>query len=429
MTGNSSQQRLGQISAHLDSNDKMASVFQNVPQAPADVIFSLTAGYKADTDPKKINVGVGAFRTDALKPYVLPVVKKADAILFNDASLDHEYLPIAGQPSYTQAATKLILGQGSPAIRENRVAAVQTISGTGANHTGAAFLAQYYTKSRKCYISKPTWANHRNIFSSVGFEVEEYPYWNPETRGLNYAAMLQTMRSAPAGSVFILHACAHNPTGVDPTQEQWKGIAEVMRAKGHFPFFDCAYQGFASGDLDRDAWAVRYFVEQGFELFVAQSFAKNFGLYGERAGNLTIVAKSPADAGHVFSQIEKLQRSEISNPPAYGSRIVDIVLNDPALYAEWKENLKYMSNRIISMRKQLYARLVELGTPGTWNHITDQIGMFSFTGLHASQVKVLKEKYHIYLTDNGRISMAGLSTSNVDYFARAVDDVVRNVRV
>ncbi|KAI9490916.1 aspartate aminotransferase [Zychaea mexicana] len=403
------------------------SVFDAVPQAPADVIFSLTAQYKADTDPNKVNVGVGAFRTDDLKPYVLPVVKKADTVLFNDASLDHEYLPIAGTPSYTQAASRLILGQNSPAIRESRVAAVQTISGTGANHTGATFLAQFYKKSPKCYISKPTWANHRNIFSMVGFEVDEYPYWNAEKRGLDYEAMLDTMRAAPEGSVFILHACAHNPTGVDPTREQWKGIAQVMREKNHFPFFDCAYQGFASGDLDKDAWAVRYFVEQGFELFVAQSFAKNFGLYGERAGNLTIVTKSPEEAKRVFSQMEKLQRSEISNPPAYGSRIVDICLNDPALYAEWKENLQYMSNRIIEMRKALFDRLTALGTPGTWNHITDQIGMFSFTGLNATQVKLLKEKYHIYMTDNGRISMAGLSTKNVDYFAKAVDDVVRNV--
>ncbi|KAI9268049.1 aspartate aminotransferase [Phascolomyces articulosus] len=403
------------------------SVFNTVPQAPPDVIFSLTAGYKADTDPNKVNVGVGAFRTDDLKPYVLPVVKKADTILFNNADLDHEYLPIAGTPSYTKAAARLILGENSPAIHENRVAAVQTISGTGSIHTGATFLSQFYKKSKKCYISKPTWANHRNVFALVGFEVEEYPYWNGEKRGLDYEAMLNTMREAPEGSIFILHACAHNPTGVDPTREQWQGIAEVMSEKHHFPFFDCAYQGFASGDLDNDAWAVRYFVEQGFELFVAQSFAKNFGLYGERAGNLTIVTKSSEETKRVFSQMEKLQRSEISNPPAYGSRIVDIVLNDPALYAEWKENLKYMSNRIIEMRKALFERLTALGTPGTWNHITDQIGMFSFTGLTASQVKVLKEKYHIYMTDNGRISMAGLSTKNIDYFAKAVDDVVRNV--
>ncbi|ORE04086.1 aspartate aminotransferase [Rhizopus microsporus var. microsporus] len=419
--------RLNQITNHL--NMSTASVFQEVPQAPPDVIFDLTAKYRADTNPNKVNVGVGAFRTDELKPYVLPVVKKADAILFNDDALDHEYQPIAGQPSFTHAAARLILGADSPAIKENRFAAVQTISGTGANHTGATFLAQFHHKSRKCYISNPTWANHRSIFSLVGFEVEEYPYWHPETRGLDYEGMLQTMRNAPEGSIFVLHACAHNPTGVDPTQEQWKGIAVVMREKGHFPFFDCAYQGFASGDLDKDAWAVRYFVEQGFELFVCQSFAKNFGLYGERCGNLTIVTKSTEEAKRVMSQFERLQRAEISNPPAYGARIVNIVLNDEALFAEWRENLKYMSNRIIEMRNALRHHLEQLQTPGTWNHITDQIGMFSFTGLKAPQVKVLKEKYSIYMTDNGRVSMAGLSSKNVEYFAKAVDDVVRNVPV
>ncbi|CAO3649742.1 unnamed protein product [Mucor fragilis] len=422
----SPSKRLNQINQHINMTNTV-SVFQEVPQAPPDAIFNLTNQYKADTDPKKINIGVGAFRTDELKPYVLPVVKKAEAILFNDETLDHEYQPIAGQKSYTNAAVKLILGKDSPAITENRYAGVQTISGTGANHTGALFLSLFYNKSKKCYISNPTWANHRNIFSLVGFEVENYAYWNPETRGLDYEGLIQSMRDAPEGSVYVLHACAHNPTGVDPTREQWKGIAKVMREKSLFPFFDCAYQGFASGDLDNDAWAVRYFVEQGFELFVCQSFAKNFGLYGERAGNLTIVTKSTEEAQRVLSQFEKLQRSEISNPPAFGSRIVDIVLNDAALYKEWTENLKYMSTRIIEMRKALYNNLIQLGTPGTWNHITDQIGMFSFTGLKASQVKTLKEKYHIYMTENGRISMAGVSTTNVDYLAKAIDDVVRNV--
>lgn len=419
--------RLNQINQHLNTMTNAISVFNEVPQAPPDAIFHLTAQYKADTDPKKINIGVGAFRTNELKPYVLPVVKKAEAILFNDETLDHEYLPIAGTKSFTNAAVRLILGTDSPAIKENRYAGVQTISGTGANHTGALFLSKFYSKSKKCYISNPTWANHRAIFSLVGFEVEEYPYWNPETRGLDYDRLLKCMRDAPEGSIFVIHACAHNPTGVDPTRDQWKGIAKVMREKNLFPFFDCAYQGFASGDLDNDAWAVRYFVDQGFELFVCQSFAKNFGLYGERAGNLTIVAKDTEKTNRVLSQLEKLQRSEISNPPAFGSRIVDIVLNDKALYKEWTENLKYMSNRIIEMRKALHGHLVQLKTPGTWNHITDQIGMFSFTGLKAAQVKVLKEKYHIYMTDNGRISMAGVSSNNVAYLAKSIDDVVRNV--
>ncbi|KAI8637028.1 aspartate aminotransferase [Parasitella parasitica] len=423
----SPSKRLNQINQHINMTNTV-SVFQDVPKAPADVIFNLTNQFKADTDSNKINVGVGAFRTNELKPYVLPVVKKAEAILFNDETLDHEYQPIAGQKSYTDAAVRLILGKDSPAIKEKRYAGVQTISGTGANHTGALFLSLFYKKSKTCFISDPTWANHRNIFSLVGFDVKEYPYWNSESRGLDYEGLLQSMRGAPEGSIYVLHACAHNPTGVDPTREQWKGIAEVMRERNLFPFFDCAYQGFASGDLDKDAWAVRYFVEQGFELFVCQSFAKNFGLYGERAGNLTIVTKSEQNAQFVLSQFEKLQRSEISNPPAFGSRIVDIVLNDPALYEEWTENLKYMSGRICDMRKALYNALIELKTPGEWNHITDQIGMFSFTGLTASQVKMLKDSYHIYMTENGRISMAGVSTTNVDYLAKAIDFVVRNTK-
>jgi aspartate aminotransferase len=238
--------------------------------------------------------------------------------------------------------------------------------------------------------------------------------------------MLGVMQAAPNGSIFLLHPCAHNPTGVDPTPEQWKQIADVMEAKGHFTFFDCAYQGFASGNLDKDAFSVRYFVERGFELFVAQSFSKNFGLYSERAGNLTVVAKTPEVKNRIESQIAKAQRAVISNPPAYGSRVVSLVLNDEKLYEEWTKNLSSMADRIIDMRKALYDELIRLGTPGKWNHIVDQIGMFSFTGLSTPQVKVLKEKYHVYLTDNGRISMAGLNSTNVKYFAQAVDDVVRN---
>lgn len=269
-------------------------------------------------------------------------------------------------------------------------------------------------------------ANHRAIFEGVGMQVLEYPYWDPVTKGLDLKGMLGTMRSAPSGSIFLIHPCAHNPTGVDPTNDQWRQIADVMEAKGHFPFFDCAYQGFASGSLDKDAYSVRYFVERGFEMFIAQSFSKNFGLYSERAGNLTVVARSVEVKNRIESQIAKAQRAVISNPPAYGSRIVSVVLNNETLYGEWEQNLSTMANRIIDMRKVLYDELVKLGTPGTWNHIVDQIGMFSFTGLTTPQVKVLKEKYHVYLTDNGRISMAGLNSKNVKYFAQAVDFVVRH---
>ncbi|KAF9585461.1 Aspartate aminotransferase, cytoplasmic [Lunasporangiospora selenospora] len=414
--------RLQQINSHLST-----SVFEKVPAAPADAIFALTAAYKADTHPNKVDLGIGAYRTNEGKPWVLPVVKKADRAMVNDDNLDHEYLPILGLMPFRMAAAKLILGANSNAIADGRVGAVQCISGTGAVFTGAQFLARHYpVKGAECYISKPTWANHRAIFEGVGIPVREYPYWDPVTKGLDLKGLLGTMQTAPAGSIFLLHPCAHNPTGVDPTPEQWKQIADVMVAKGHFTFFDCAYQGFASGNLARDAFSVRHFAERGIELFVAQSFSKNFGLYSERAGNLTIVARTPQIKDQIESQIAKSQRAVISNPPAYGSRIVNLVLNDPQLNREWEENLSTMANRIIDMRKALFDELTKLGTPGKWDHIVNQIGMFSFTGLTTAQVKVMKDKYHIYLTDNGRISMAGINTNNVKYVAQAIDDVVRH---
>jgi aspartate aminotransferase len=242
--------------------------------------------------------------------------------------------------------------------------------------------------------------------------------------------MLQSLEAAPEHSIILLHACAHNPTGVDPTQEQWKQIAEVIKKKNHFPFFDTAYQGFASGDLAKDGWAIRYFVEQGFELVVAQSYAKNFGLYGQRAGCFHYVSSPGADAKErtvrVASQLAILQRSEISNPPIYGAKIASTALNDPALFAEWERNLKEMSGRIIDMRNALRGKLEELKTPGTWNHITEQIGMFSFTGLNETQVAKLRSEGHVYMTKNGRISMAGLNTKNVSYVAEQIDKAVRS---
>jgi len=328
-----------------------------------------------------------------------------------------------------------MLGADSPALAEKRTASVQTISGTGAVHLGALFLSRFYKvagANPTIYLPNPTWANHNQIFSNVGLPIATYPYFDKQTRGLAIDGMLQTLRDAPERSIILLHPCAHNPTGVDPTEQQWRDIAAVMKQKRHFPFFDCAYQGFASGDLDRDAAAVRYFVGQGFELVIAQSFAKNFGLYGQRAGCFHFVAAPGPDASgvaaRVASQLAVLQRSEISNPPIYGAKVAATVLNDPALFAEWKENLKEMSGRIISMRRALRSKLEELGTPGTWNHITDQIGMFSFTGLTEAQVKRLQEEFHIYMTKNGRISMAGLNTRNVDYVAKSIDKVVRETQ-
>ena len=311
----------------------------------------------------------------------------------------------------------------------------QTISGTGAVHLGALFLSRFYPRpsNQAIYFSSPTWANHNQIFSNVNLPIKTYPYFSAQTKGLDFEGMKSTISDAQEGSIILLHACAHNPTGVDPTRDQWKEIAEIIRAKKHFPFFDCAYQGFASGDLANDAWAVQYFISQGFELCIAQSFAKNFGLYGERAGAFHFVTGSDPQAqntiGRIASQLAILQRSEISNPPAYGARIASLVLNDSTLFAEWEANLRTMAGRIIDMRKALRSKLEELnGKPGSWQHITDQIGMFSFTGLTEKQCLKIREDAHVYMTKNGRISMAGLNTQNVGYVAEAMHKVVNEVQ-
>ncbi|GAB7348196.1 hypothetical protein MBLNU459_g6200t1 [Dothideomycetes sp. NU459] len=427
------QSRLHQVTAHMGGQKASSFPAEVVSQAPEDPLFGLMAAYRRDTDSNKVDLGIGAYRDDNAKPWVLPVVKKADDLLRQDPDLNHEYLPIAGLAEFTSASQRLIFGASSPALEQGRASSLQTISGTGAVHLGALFLAKFYSpptaEAKTIYVSSPTWANHNQIFSNVKLPIKNYPYFSAKTKGLDFDGMTGALEQAPDGSVVLLHACAHNPTGVDPTQDQWKQIADLMKRKGHFPFFDCAYQGFASGDLNKDAWAIRYFVDQGFEMLVAQSYAKNFGLYGERAGCFHFVTGPASDAketaGRVGSQLAILQRSEISNPPAYGARIASLILNEKTLFAEWEANLREMSGRIISMRKALKEKLDQMGTPGTWNHITDQIGMFSFTGLTEKQVLKIREDAHVYMTKNGRISMAGLNTHNVEYFAKALDKVVR----
>ena len=244
-------------------------------------------------------------------------------------------------------------------------------------------------------------------------------------RALDFDGLMEDLTNAPSGSVVVLHACAHNPTGIDPTKEQWIKIADLVEEKKLFPFFDCAYQGFASGDLDKDAWSVRYFAdERNFELFCSQSFSKNFGLYNERCGNLTVVVSDTSTIANVKSQITLNVRATYSNPPAHGGRIVDLVLKDDALFNEWRENIKTMANRIINMRTGLRERLEQLNTPGQWNHITDQIGMFSFTGLSPEMCAFLISEKHIYLLKNGRISMCGLTPTNIDYVAESIHEAV-----
>ncbi|XP_046452184.1 aspartate aminotransferase, cytoplasmic-like isoform X2 [Daphnia pulex] len=400
------------------------SKFANVESAPPIEVFALNKAYVDDTFPQKVNLGVGAYRTDEGKPWVLPVVRQMEQQLAADETLNKEYLPVLGFEPLASAATRMLLGSDSPSLKEGRATGIQCLSGTGALRVGAEFLA-HIGKHTVVYSSNPTWGNHSLVFLSAGFSTyKSYRYWDAAKKALDFDGLMEDLRNAPANSVILLHACAHNPTGVDPTQDQWKQIADLIEERGLFPFFDSAYQGFASGDLDRDAWAVRYFDSRGFEMVCAQSFAKNFGLYNERVGNLTFVAKDRAVIEPVRSQITLLVRANYSNPPNHGARIVGTVLNNPALTEQWKGHIKTMADRIISMRHGLRERLEKMETPGTWNHITDQIGMFSFTGLGPLAVDKLIAEHHIYLLKGGRINMCGLNTGNIDYVAKCIHEVV-----
>jgi len=410
-------------------NDSSRSRFQEVQVAPPDPILGVTIAYNNDSDPDKLDLGVGAYRTEQKQPLVLNVVRKVERALAQNDKLNKEYLPIDGLADFKSASIKLLLGADSPAIAEKRVAVTQALSGTGGLRLGAEFMKRFWPAGTPVYISSPTWGNHTNIFKDAGVEdVRTYRYYKAETRGLDYEGYLADLSAAPKGSMIVLHTCAHNPTGVDPTIEQWNGILDVIQEKELFPFFDTAYQGFATGDLEKDSAPVRMAISRGMELMASQSYSKNFGLYGERVGCFSIVCRSPEVASAVLSQLKVIIRPMYSNPPTWGARIVATVLNDKQLFDEWVDELRGMSSRIQRMRQELYDAIKKNGTPGTWEHILNQIGMFSFTGLTKGQVDVLVNKYHIYMLSNGRISMAGLTSSTVPKLANAIHDAVTNVK-
>ena len=397
-----------------------SSWWSHVEMGPPDAILGITEAYKKDPNPKKVNLGAGAYRDDLGKPYVLPVVKKAESIMVSE-NLDKEYATIAGVPPFAKASAELAFGKDMGGLN----ATVQTISGTGALRIGGEFLAKFYQGEKVIHMPNPTWGNHIPIFRDSGFEIETYRYYDADTCGFDFSGCLEDLNNLPEKSIVLFHVCAHNPTGVDPKIEQWKEICEVVKQRQLFPFFDMAYQGFASGDIDRDAASMRYFVDQGLSLFVTQSFAKNMGLYGERVGALNVLCKSVEEAKAVESQLKILIRPMYSNPPIHGARIAHSVLTNDELRAQWLVELKGMADRIISMREQLRGNLEKLGSKHDWSHITDQIGMFCFTGLKPDQVGRLTSEFSIYLTKDGRMSVAGVSSTNVEYLAEAVHEVTK----
>jgi aspartate aminotransferase len=394
-----------------------ASTWAKVPQGPPDAILGITEAFKADSNSKKINLGVGAYRDDKGKPYVLPSVRKAEDKVIKGGH-NKEYAGITGVPEFTKAAAKLAYGKDSPAL--DRLVITQSISGTGALRIGGEFLARFYPGAKSIYIPTPSWANHGAVFTDSGLKVEKYRYYNKDTIGLDFEGLIADIKAAPKESIFLFHACAHNPTGVDPTPEQWKEIEAAVKAQGHYSFFDMAYQGFASGDIHKDAFAVRYFVEKGHNICLAQSFAKNMGLYGERIGAFSILTEDADEKKRVDSQIKILVRPLYSNPPIHGARIASEILNSPELYDEWLVEVKAMADRIITMRALLKENLEKLGSKHDWSHITSQIGMFAYTGLNAEQMDKLAKEHSVYATKDGRISVAGITSENVGRLAEAI---------
>ena len=345
-------------------------MFSGVEVVPPDAVFFVKQQYEECTAELKLNLGIGAYRPDKGEPLVLDVVKKAEQAVTDklvDDSFNVEYLPIDGLPQFRAETTKLILGKDSKAIAEGRVACCQSLSGTGALRLAAEFIAVNLGTDRTVYISNPTWGNHKAIFAKAGLPVAEYRYFHAATKGLDFDGMMEDMAKLQPGDIALLHGCAHNPTGVDPTMDQWAQIAALVKEKGAIPFFDCAYQGYASGDLDTDAASVRLFESEGIELMVAQSYSKNFGLYGERIGALSITTNTgPEVAKAIQSQLKMIVRPMYSNPPSNGARIVAHVLSTPELYAEWVAELKGMSSRIIEMRGALRKGLEALKPDMDW---------------------------------------------------------------
>lgn len=400
------------------------SWWSNVEMGPPDAILGVTEAYKKDANPNKINLGVGAYRDDEGKPFVLPSVRKAEEIIFK-SQLDKEYAGIVGLPEFCKLSAQLALGEDSEIIKEGRNVTVQGISGTGALRIGAGFFSKFFETSKVVFCPSPTWGNHIPIFKTSGMDVKYYRYYDPSSCGFDFAGACEDISNIPSGGLVMLHACAHNPTGVDPKPEQWKELSKIIKEKNLFPFFDMAYQGFASGDVDLDAFAVRQFVADGHTIALSQSYAKNMGLYGERAGAFSIICSSKEEADRVMSQVKILIRPLYSNPPINGARLVKTILSTPELNSEWLGDVKGMADRIINMRQKLKGHLEHLGSAHSWQHIVDQIGMFCFTGLNPEQVAKLTKEHSVYLTKDGRISVAGVTSKNVEYLAQGIHAVTK----
>jgi len=415
--------RTGALSHAAARAFSTGSRWEHVQMAPADPILGVTDAWRADPNPNKINLGVGAYRDDEGQPKVLRCVRKAEHKIAR-AKHNMEYLGIGGLPSFVQHSLKLAYG---PDEDLSKIAAVQSLSGTGSCRLMADFMHRYSPGS-EMYVPTPTWSNHHNIFADAGVTVKSLPYYDAEKIGLKFKDYYKVLSGLPENAFVMFHACAHNPTGVDPTKAQWKKLSQLCKDKGIFPFFDMAYQGFASGDCVKDRASIAIFIEDGHKVGVSQSYAKNMGLYGQRVGCFSLMCESAEEKKRVESQIKMIARPMYSNPPLAGALIVDTILSDPALSKMWYSEVRGMANRIKKMRKLLRAELEARGVAsltGDWTHVTKQIGMFCYSGMTKEHVQALARDHSIYMTENGRISMAGVTTENVSRLAEAMKIVMK----
>ncbi|MDO7909044.1 amino acid aminotransferase [Pseudomonas monteilii] len=397
------------------------SLFSAVELAPRDPILGLNEAFNADPRTDKVNLGVGVYCNEEGRiPLLRAVIEAETRRAAQHAS--RGYLPIDGIATYDQAVQTLLFGADSPLLRDGRVVTVQAVGGTGALKIGADFLKRL-TPGATVAISDPSWENHRALFETAGFPVQNYRYYDAASHDVDRAGMLEDLQALPAGSIIVLHACCHNPTGVDLSLDDWKHVLEVIKAKGHVPFLDMAYQGFGDG-IAEDAFAVRLFADSGLQCFVSSSFSKSFSLYGERVGALSIVTDSRDEATRVLSQVKRVIRTTYSNPPTHGASIVAAVLNDPELRQMWETELAEMRGRIHGMRKQMVELLAQYGAKQDFSFVARQCGMFSYSGLTAEQVGRLKDEFGIYALSTGRICVAALNQNNIHVVTKAIVEVL-----
>ena len=397
------------------------SLFDHIDEAPKDPIFGITELFNADPNPAKINLGIGVYFTDEGKIPLLQSVQQAAKQIF-ESPKPHSYLPIQGMPSYCTAVQSLLFGDNSELLKQERAITVQTLGGTGGLKVGADFLKHYFPNATVA-ISDPSWENHRALFEFAGFPVVNYTYYDAETHGVNFKGMLDSLNTLPPQSIVVLHACCHNPTGIDLSLEQWAQVIEVCHERTLIPFLDMAYQGFAS-DISTDAQAVRLFAQSGLSFLVSNSFSKSFSLYGERIGALSIVSDNQTESAHVLSQVKRFIRTNYSNPPTFGAAIVTTILSSPELHALWEQDLNEMRCRIQSMRHQLVSKLNPLSAALDFSFINQQQGMFSYSGLSAEQALELRNDYSVYILPTGRICIAALNSENIDATVNAIAAVL-----